>query len=62
MDYNDFQQDIREITSVQDLVDAFVIAHNTVGCISDLVYDYEEGSNEYKNTLETVEEWEKIEE
>lgn len=37
MDYNDFQQEIREITSVQDLVDAFVIAHNTVGCISDLV-------------------------
>lgn len=61
MDYYYFQQRIREITTVQDLVYAFVIAHNMVGCISDLVYDYEEGSDEYKNNLETVEQWEKIE-
>ncbi len=46
--------------STQELVDAYVGAHNKFWFIEDTIYDYEEGTEEYKQTAAVINSWEKL--
>ncbi len=48
---------ISKISSVQELVDAYVNVHNKFWYIEDDLYDYEEGTEEYERFRSIVETW-----
>ncbi|WP_155828900.1 ATP-grasp domain-containing protein [Butyrivibrio sp. NC2007] len=47
--------------SIQELVDAYVGAHNKYGFIEDEIYDYEEGTEEYEQTKGIIDAWAEVE-
>jgi hypothetical protein len=46
--------------SIQELVDAYVIAHNKFWWVEDEVYDYDEGTEEYNKACEITDAWAEV--
>ena len=51
------KQIISGIDSTQDLVDAYVSVHNKFWFIEDDIYDYDEGTEEYKRKYSVMKAW-----
>ena len=51
------QDRITMISSIQELVDAYVNVHNKFWFIEDALYDYDEGTEEYKRVRAIVDAW-----
>ena len=45
---DEMRREIGNITSVQKLVDVYVLVHNKFWFIEDNLYDFEQGTKEYK--------------
>lgn len=54
------QLKIADISSTQELVDAYALVHNKFWYIEDDLYDYEKGSEGYFKIRENVDAWGKI--
>lgn len=54
---DEMRQDIEDIKSTQELVDAYVHVHNKFWLLEDDVYDFEEGTSEYNEACVVVDAW-----
>lgn len=48
---------VEKIGSIQELIDEYVVVHNKFWFIEDNIYDYKEGSDEYKRVCHEIGEW-----
>lgn len=60
MTAEDLRSKYANMTSEKELADAYAIASNQFWWIEDDLYDYEEGTPEYKSALDNVASWKKI--
>ncbi len=50
-------KEVEKIQSIQELVDVYATVHNKFWYIEDHIYDYEEGTDEYKRICYEIGEW-----
>lgn len=55
-----FEEYFKSKNSTQDIADAYAIASNKFWWVEDNVYDFEEGTLEYKEACEITEKWEQL--
>lgn len=60
MTAEDFRSKYANMTSEKELADAYAIASNQFWWVEDDLYDYDEGTPEYKSALDNVVSWKKI--
>ncbi len=54
---DDMRREVEEISSAQELADAYANVHNKFWFIEDDLYDYDENTPEYKEVCEKVDSW-----
>lgn len=57
MSAQEMKQVLSSITSINELVDLYVLVHNKFWFIEDDLYDFEEGTKEYENKCAEIDEW-----
>ena len=54
---DEVRREIENITSIQKLVDVYVLVHNKLWFIEDNLYDFEHGTKEYNEIYSEVKAW-----
>jgi len=54
---DEMKEELKNNTTTQELVDAYVNVHNKFWFIEDDLYDYDEGSDEYKRVYDSISQW-----
>ncbi len=54
---DEMKEELKNSTTTQELVDAYVNVHNKFWFIEDDLYDYDEGSEEYKRVYDSISQW-----